>query len=212
MKTKTLSIFALACAIIAGPLSLLFTPENPFAAEATLELVEQGTISLPEQATKTRFTRASRPLRRESSPLVATAEPAPRVRFTLAEEAAAVIPGIPNARFWTDSEQDFSSALPRDPGPWLILSSGGEDGAFGAGLLNGLTVAKKRFPFAVGALIAPFAFAGSRYDDALRKAYTEITAADVYQVGGTAACLAVPGGAFKLLLCHLKNSFLWLAV
>ena len=36
-----------------------------------------------------------------------------------------------------------------------------------------------------GALMAPFVFAGPRYDDALRAAYTKITAADVFEVGGT---------------------------
>ena len=33
--------------------------------------------------------------------------------------------------------------------------------------------------------MAPFAFAGPRYDDALRPAYTKLTAADVFEVGGT---------------------------
>ena len=80
-------------------------------------------------------------------------------------------------------------ALPAQPGPWLILSSGGEDGAFGAGLLNGLTAAGKRPEYSVvtgvstGALIAPFAFAGPRYDDALRDAFTKVTAADIYEAG-----------------------------
>jgi hypothetical protein len=36
-----------------------------------------------------------------------------------------------------------------------------------------------------GALMAPFVFAGPRYDDALRTAYTKITAADVFEVGST---------------------------
>ena len=88
-----------------------------------------------------------------------------------------------------DLEADFKNALPAQPGPWLILSSGGEDGAFGAGLLNGLTAAGKRPEYSVvtgvstGALMAPFAFAGPRYDDALRKAYTKVTAADIYEAG-----------------------------
>ena len=82
-------------------------------------------------------------------------------------------------------------ALPPQPGPWLILSTGGADGAFGAGLLNGLSAAGTRPDYAVvtgvstGALMAPFAFAGSRYDDALQAAYTQISAADIFEVGGT---------------------------
>lgn len=115
----------------------------------------------------------------------------PRIPFTAADEAAAAIPGIPDARFWADSVADFTAALPPQPGPWLALSSGGADGAFGAGLLYGLSESGHRPDYAVvtgvstGALMAPFAFAGPRYDDALRAAYTKITAADVFEVGST---------------------------
>jgi len=115
----------------------------------------------------------------------------PRTPFTAAEDAAAVIPGIPDARFWADSVADFGKALPAQPGPWLILSTGGEDGAFGAGLLNGLSAAGNRPDYSVvtgvstGALMAPFAFAGPKYDAALKEAYTKITAADVFEAGST---------------------------
>src|SRR5271169_1494609 len=115
----------------------------------------------------------------------------PRTPFTAADDAAAVIPGMPDARFFADSTADFIKALPPQPGPWLILSTGGEDGAFGAGLLNGLSASGKRPDYAVvtgvstGALIAPFAFAGPRYNDALKAAYTQITAADIFEVGST---------------------------
>ena len=118
-------------------------------------------------------------------------EPPPRVPYTAAEGAASSIPDMADARFWADSTEDFKNALPQQPGPWLILSSGGSDGAFGAGLLNGLTAAGKRADYAVvtgvstGALMAPFAFAGPRYDEAMRKAYTTITAADVFEAGNT---------------------------
>jgi hypothetical protein len=115
----------------------------------------------------------------------------PRPPFTAAEDAAAAIPGMPDARFWADSTDDFVKAMPGKPGPWLTLSSGGSDGAFGAGLLNGLSASGKRPDYAVvtgvstGALIAPFVFAGPHYDDALRDAFTKITAADVFEIGGT---------------------------
>src|SRR5580692_9184341 len=118
-------------------------------------------------------------------------QPPPRIPFTPADEVAAAIPGMPDARFWADSIADFTAALPPQPGPWLALSSGGADGAFGAGLLNGLSEAGKRPDYAVvtgvstGALMAPFVFAGPRYDDALRAAYTKISAADVFEVGST---------------------------
>jgi len=115
----------------------------------------------------------------------------PRIPFTAADEVAATIPGMPDARFWADSIADFTAALPSQPGPWIALSSGGADGAFGAGLLNGLSESGRRPDYAVvtgvssGALMAPLVFAGPRYDDALRAAYTKITAADVFEVGGT---------------------------
>ncbi len=118
-------------------------------------------------------------------------QPPPRIPFTAADEVAATIPGMPDARFWADSVADFTAALPPQPGPWLALSSGGADGAFGAGLLNGLSESGHRPDYAVvtgvstGALMAPFIFAGPRYDDALRAAYTKITAADVFEVGST---------------------------
>ncbi len=89
------------------------------------------------------------------------------------------------------SVSDFDKALPAQPGPWLILSTGGADGAFGAGLLNGLSAAGNRPDYSVvtgvstGALMAPFAFAGPKYDAALKDAYTKITSADVFEVGST---------------------------
>ncbi len=130
---------------------------------------------------------------KKSSPAAATAQPElpPRIPYTAAEGAIATVPGIPEARFWGDSEADFKGALPPHPGPWLVLSSGGSDGAFGAGLLNGLTAGGKRPDYSVvtgvstGALIAPFAFAGPRYDEALRDAFTKVTAADIYEAGRT---------------------------
>ncbi len=115
----------------------------------------------------------------------------PRTPFTAADDAVAAIPGMPDARFWADSVSDFEKALPSQPGPWLILSTGGADGAFGAGLLNGLSAAGNRPDYAVvtgvstGALMAPFAFAGAKYDEALKDAYTKITAADIFEVGST---------------------------
>jgi predicted acylesterase/phospholipase RssA len=115
----------------------------------------------------------------------------PRTPFTAADDAVAAIAGMPDARFWADSVPDFEKALPPQPGPWLILSTGGSDGAFGAGLLNGLSAAGNRPDYAVvtgvstGALMAPFAFAGPKYDEALKDAYTKITAADIFEVGST---------------------------
>jgi predicted patatin/cPLA2 family phospholipase len=111
----------------------------------------------------------------------------PRTPFTLEEQNAAVIPGIPDARVWGDSEADFQRVLPTVNGPWLALSGGGADGAYGAGLLTGWSQSGNRPEFAlvtgssIGGLIGPYAFLGSRFDDDLRKNFAEITAADVFE-------------------------------
>jgi patatin-like phospholipase len=121
--------------------------------------------------------------------------PPPRVEVTAAEQDLAAIPGIPDARFYGDSERDFLHVVQGASGPWLSLSTGGAEGAYGAGLLAGLTAAGKRPEFAVvtgastGALIAPYAFLGAQYDETLRKNYTEITAADVFEIAQTAESL-----------------------
>jgi Patatin-like phospholipase len=61
---------------------------------------------------------------------------------------------------------------------FLAISGGGSDGAFGAGLLVGWTARGYRPEFDIvtgvstGALTAPFAFLGPRYDPALNAVYT----------------------------------------
>lgn len=60
----------------------------------------------------------------------------------------------------------------------LALSGGGQDGAYGAGVLNGWSKKGTRPEFDVvtgistGALIAPFAFLGSDYDGVLKRFFT----------------------------------------
>ena len=68
----------------------------------------------------------------------------------------------------------------------LSLSGGGENGAFGAGLLNGWTTSGNRPEFDIvtgistGALQAPFAFLGKEYDASL-EAYSAIRPDDVFR-------------------------------
>ncbi len=109
--------------------------------------------------------------------------------------------GLPNERFrpdQPDSEAAFlaevGSAFERamrhagvrrsadlPPLHFLAVSGGGEDGAFGAGLLNGWTEAGNRPRFdlvtgvSTGALTAPFAFLGPAWDGPLKRVYTDIT-------------------------------------
>jgi predicted acylesterase/phospholipase RssA len=162
------------------------TPQSPnaTAARAPAIILARTERAAPRQDAK----KPAEPPPQQAGPK----RPPARIPFTAEEDAAAIVPGMPEARFWADSETDFKNALPEQPGPWLVLSSGGSDGAFGAGLLNGLSAAGKRPDYAVvtgvstGSLIAPLVFAGQKYDDALRDAYTKITAADVFEAGGSA--------------------------
>jgi hypothetical protein len=77
----------------------------------------------------------------------------------------------------------------------LALSGGGANGAYGAGLLVGWSEHGDRPVFDVvtgvstGALAAPFAFLGSDWDDALRRAYTSGGAADLLSWRSFAAFL-----------------------
>jgi hypothetical protein len=125
----------------------------------------------------------------ERKPVAKPERPGPQERapFTEADQDAAIIVGFPEARAWGDSETDFAHLLPLTTGPWLAISGGGSDGAFGAGVLTGWTQAGNRPEFAVvtgvsiGALIAPFAFLGPRYDDEMRTSFTTISAADIFE-------------------------------
>jgi predicted acylesterase/phospholipase RssA len=69
----------------------------------------------------------------------------------------------------------------------LLLSGGGPDGAFGAGLLNGWTARGDRPEFAIvtgistGSIIAVFAFLGPDYDESLKQVYTAYRTKDLMQ-------------------------------
>ena len=122
----------------------------------------------------------------KAGPTVSNAKPE-RPSFSLEDEADAVVLGIPDARAWGDSEDEFARLLPKVDGPWLAMSGGGSDGAYAAGLLTGMTQAGNRPEFAVvtgasiGALIAPYAFLGPRYDGQLQEQFTTITAGDIFE-------------------------------
>jgi predicted acylesterase/phospholipase RssA len=77
------------------------------------------------------------------------------------------------------------SRLAYKPAHVLALSGGGQNGAFGSGVLTGWSASGKKPEFEVvsgvstGALIAPLAFLGSDYDETLKRVYTGITTRDV---------------------------------
>ncbi len=71
---------------------------------------------------------------------------------------------------------------------YLALSGGAEDGAFGAGLLYGWSKTGKRPKFelvsgiSTGAIIAPYAFLGSRYDEQLKHLFTTFSADRIFRI------------------------------
>jgi hypothetical protein len=138
-------------------------------------------------------------------------EPAvPRVDTTRAQPL-----GLPNVRFFADGDpkpmiEEGMDAVRREvatlqaegkpirplpPAYFLAVSGGGDNGAFGAGLINGWTELGTRPQFkmvtgvSTGALIAPFAFLGSAYDVQLREVYTTMTPDKVYVARGLTAAL-----------------------
>jgi hypothetical protein len=78
---------------------------------------------------------------------------------------------------------------------YLAVSGGGDNGAFGAGLLNGWSETGTRPEFrmvtgvSTGALIAPFAFLGPQYDPVLREVYTTLTPDRIFRARGLSAAL-----------------------
>jgi predicted acylesterase/phospholipase RssA len=74
---------------------------------------------------------------------------------------------------------------PLPPSTNLAISGGGDNGAYGAGLLNGWTRTGTRPAFKIvtgvstGALTAPFAFLGSAYDERLKSLYTNVSMTDI---------------------------------
>jgi len=113
---------------------------------------------------------------------------------------AASISGIENARTWGDerpnaaerffslSREEVENQFPAVFGKqqfYLAISGGGAGGAFGAGLLKGWSEAGDRPEFqlvtgiSTGALIAPFAFLGSDYDNVIEEFYTTYSTKDL---------------------------------
>jgi predicted acylesterase/phospholipase RssA len=140
-----------------------------------------------------------------SQALLAGCSVLPRLRAVPPADVANVkVLGLTDIRYWGDEStpsiiEDAKSSYDRElsewrntghtgplpPAAYLAISGGGENGAFGAGFLNGWTAARTRPSFklvtgiSTGALIAPFAFLGPRYDAALREIYTTISVKNV---------------------------------
>jgi predicted patatin/cPLA2 family phospholipase len=124
----------------------------------------------------------------ESLTKQATIPGLPDVRYRLGlDHRAKVRDAKELLRFEQDYLKKLNQELPLPPVNFLAISGGGDNGAFGAGLLCGWTVAGNRPTFklvsgvSTGALIAPFAFLGSDYDRRLKKLYTSISREDIME-------------------------------
>ncbi|MEB8434397.1 patatin-like phospholipase family protein [Cocleimonas sp. KMM 6892] len=128
----------------------------------------------------------------------------PRHPAPLDKMLSAKISGMSGVRAWSgtfskDFESDLllsikqekshlaaSSLVKLPASSVLTLSGGGDNGAFGAGFLQGWTKTGTRPTFklvtgiSTGALIAPFAFIGPEYDATLQEAFTTIDANNIY--------------------------------
>jgi hypothetical protein len=128
---------------------------------------------------------------------------------------SATFAGIPNARFYTDEihapamaaeglsalrrEQDTYHKAghkgPLPPAYYLVVSGGGDNGAFGSGLLCGWGQRGDRPSFklvtgvSTGALIAPLIFVGAEVDKKLCAMYTTLEKRDVFVKRGVAVGL-----------------------
>lgn len=90
--------------------------------------------------------------------------------------------------FISTPNRDVQAVFPEVYGKrqtYLAISGGGENGAYGAGLLAGWTASGKRPQFTMvtgistGSLIAPFAFLGPEYDRQLTEIYTQYSTKDL---------------------------------
>ena len=153
---------------------------------------------------------------------------------------AAVTPGAPDSRYWVDRDIDpmvrdgmqsiqlekaalaaagkATGTLP--PANFLAISGGGDAGAFGAGLLVGWTAHGTRpeefkvvTGVSTGALIAPFAYLGPRYDEVLRHVYTSIGPRDIFDPRSILAAFTSDGLAdnrplWRLIAKYVTSDFL----
>jgi predicted acylesterase/phospholipase RssA len=100
-------------------------------------------------------------------------------------------------RFIMASLQSRNTGLPTvaNPWQWLVLSGGGQWGSFGAGFLKGWSDHGDRPIFDVvtgvstGALVAPYAFLGRPYDDALMRGFQIKSEKEIISMRGWFALL-----------------------
>jgi predicted acylesterase/phospholipase RssA len=125
----------------------------------------------------------------------------PRNPVPAASTATAQVPGYEGLKIrmqlsftdpdWRRKISEFTRGQAPGGGPdkvvtMLMISGGGENGAYGAGVLCGWSESGERPEFDVvtgistGGLIGPLAFLGRDYDAILRNGYTEVKAENIF--------------------------------
>lgn len=151
----------------------------------------------------------------------------------LSEAHQVSILGITDARFYPDRDAKEIEALAlkvferqrksgeqsakadnATPAHFLVISGGGDNGAFGGGLLVGWSAHGDRPQFnlvtgiSTGALTAPFAFLGREYDSTLREIYTQIGPNDVFTKRGLLAAVSNDAMADTTPLSNMISRYL----
>lgn len=148
------------------------------------------------------------------------------------EQIHAKVDGVSKIRYFINSESGIQHMIddlknhqknitPRTTigNNYLTISGGGDDGAFGAGLLVGWTQKGDRPNFrlvtgvSTGALIAPFAFLGSGEDETLKEVYTHITPMEIFESRNLISGLLGDGMAsnnplYKLIQKHINKDLM----
>ena len=126
------------------------------AALICVALLESPLLDWTSAQAQTHAAAKKKGERKAATPKAGAQQQEERAAFTAQDQDAAVIPGIPDARVWGDSDSAFARLLPQASGPWLAISGGGSDGAYGAGVLTGWSEAGTRPEFATQAVHTRF--------------------------------------------------------
>lgn len=147
------------------------------------------------------------------------------------EQIYAKVDGHANLRYFINSESaiqhmitDLKTHQAQSPArtpenTYLTISGGGDDGAFGAGLLVGWSESGTRPQFrlvtgvSTGALIAPFAFVGSSEDKTLTEVYTKVKPHEIFESRNIISGLLSDGlvsnsPLYKLLQTHINKELM----
>lgn len=138
--------------------------------------------------------------------------------------------GREDLRIWGDQRAGHqqSSLLSKDPEAvqressgimhtehnYLAISGGGADGAYGAGVLLGWSELGTRPTFTLvtgvstGALTAPFAFLGQKYDDELKMLYTTLDSSSIFFRRGIFSIIRGDSVADNTPLMSMLNQYI----